>query len=52
MQADLILVLDNGKIIQQGIHDILIAQPGKYKEIFDIQTKIDSALQMELDQVN
>ena len=48
MQADLILVLDDGKIIQQGIHDNLISQPGKYKKIFDIQTKIDTALEKEL----
>ena len=48
MQADLILVLDDGKIIQQGVHDDLIRLPGKYKEIFDIQTKIDSALEKEL----
>jgi len=48
MQADLILVLDDGKIIQQGVHNDLIQQPGKYKEIFDIQTKIDSALDKEL----
>jgi ATP-binding cassette subfamily B protein len=48
MQSDLILVLDNGKIIQQGTHSFLIKQPGKYKEIFEIQTKIDHALQQEL----
>ncbi len=48
MQADLILVLDNGKIIQQGTHKDLIHEHGKYKEIFDIQTKIDSALEKEL----
>ncbi|MGB2956187.1 MAG: ABC transporter ATP-binding protein [Anaerolineales bacterium] len=48
MQSDLILVLDDGKIIQQGTHTALIKQPGKYKEIFEIQTKIDHALQQEL----
>jgi len=48
MQSDLILVLDDGKIIQQGTHAVLIKQPGKYKEIFEIQTKIDQALQQEL----
>ena len=48
MQSDLILVLDNGKIIQQGTHSVLINQPGNYKEIFEIQTKIDHALQQEL----
>jgi len=48
MQADLILVLDDGQIIQQGVHEDLIHIDGKYKEIFDIQTKIDSALEKEL----
>ena len=49
MKADLILVLDAGKIIQQGTHDELIEQKGKYQEIFELQTKIDSALEKELD---
>jgi ATP-binding cassette subfamily B protein len=48
MQSDRILVLDNGQIIQQGTHNELIDQAGKYKEIFEIQTKIDLALQQEL----
>jgi ATP-binding cassette subfamily B protein len=47
-QADLILVFDEGKIIQKGTHQELINEPGKYKEIFDIQTKIDLALQEEI----
>ena len=49
MQADLILVLDNGKISQKGTHSDLIKQPGKYKEIFEIQTKIDLALREEIE---
>jgi ATP-binding cassette subfamily B protein len=48
MQADLILVLDDGLIIQQGTHSDLIGQTGKYQEIFNLQTQIDSALQEEL----
>ena len=52
MQSDRILVLDNGQIIQQGTHNELIDQPGKYKEIFEIQTKIDHALQQELALIN
>ena len=48
MQSDRILVLDNGQIIQQGTHKELIDQAGKYKEIFEIQTKIDLALKQEL----
>ncbi len=48
MQADQILVLENGRIIQQGVHSQLISQPGKYQEIFKLQTQIDSALEKEL----
>jgi ATP-binding cassette subfamily B protein len=48
MQADLILVLDEGRIIQQGLHSQLLEQPGKYLEIFNLQTQIDSALEKEL----
>jgi len=48
MKSDLILVLDDGKIIQQGTHDDLIDRPGMYQEIFEIQTKIDHALHQEL----
>ena len=48
MQADLILVLDQGCIMQQGTHHQLLQEPGKYQEIFEMQTKIDDALQAEL----
>lgn len=48
MQSDLILVLDEGKIIQQGTHQELLSIDGKYQEIFEIQTKIDDALKSEL----
>jgi ATP-binding cassette subfamily B protein len=52
MSADLILVFDKGRIVQSGKHEDLLAQPGIYSEIYDIQTKIDSALQEEIDRVN
>lgn len=48
MNADLILVFDKGKIIQQGTHQELIDLPGMYKNIFDIQTSIDIALEKEI----
>ncbi|MFN2112646.1 MAG: ABC transporter ATP-binding protein, partial [Anaerolineales bacterium] len=48
MDADLILVLENGKVVQQGTHQQLIGQSGIYQEIFNLQTRIDSALKMEL----
>ena len=33
--ADLILVLDNGKIIERGNHKELIELNGKYKRMYD-----------------
>lgn len=48
MQADLILVLDKGHIIQKGSHSELIKQPGIYRSIFDIQTRIEQDLQKEI----
>lgn len=41
MQADKILVLEDGHIIQQGNHDELINQEGLYKRIWNIQTLIE-----------
>lgn len=40
MDADKILVLDSGKIVQQGTHEQLAAQPGIYREIVKIQSDI------------
>ena len=36
-RADLILVMENGRIVQCGKHDELLAQGGLYKEIHDLQ---------------
>ncbi|MCJ7584612.1 MAG: ABC transporter ATP-binding protein/permease [Anaerolineales bacterium] len=36
-RADLILVMENGRIVQRGRHDELLAQGGLYKEIYDLQ---------------
>ncbi|MCL2518583.1 MAG: ABC transporter ATP-binding protein/permease [Oscillospiraceae bacterium] len=37
MRADKIIVLDDGRIIQEGTHEQLIEQEGIYKEIYNIQ---------------
>jgi ATP-binding cassette subfamily B protein len=51
MNADLILVLEGGRIIQKGKHDDLIQQDGIYRQIYDIQTKIETELEKDLSQV-
>jgi ATP-binding cassette subfamily B protein len=48
MKADLIVVLDKGKIVQLGNHDELLAQGGVYKKIHDIQTQIEEELEKEI----
>ncbi|MCP5100619.1 MAG: ATP-binding cassette domain-containing protein, partial [Chloroflexi bacterium] len=41
--ADYILVLDNGRIVERGKHDTLLANDGLYKEIYDLQLKDQEA---------
>lgn len=48
MNADLILVLDKGKIVQKGTHAELLAQDGMYRQIYNIQTRIESELEQEI----
>ncbi|MCL4268557.1 MAG: ABC transporter ATP-binding protein/permease [Anaerolineales bacterium] len=53
MRADLILVLDKGRVIQKGSHEELLAQfSGMYRKIYDIQTRIDEELEMEIARAN
>jgi ATP-binding cassette subfamily B protein len=39
-EADLILVLDNGKILQSGTHSELVSQQGLYRRLYDAQAFI------------
>ena len=41
--ADTILVLDEGRIVQRGTHEELLAMGGLYKDIYDLQLKDQEA---------
>ena len=43
--ADKILVLDDGKIIEKGTHESLLAANGVYKELYDKQLQTDDVVE-------
>jgi ATP-binding cassette subfamily B protein len=48
MNADLILVMDKGVVIQKGRHEELVTLDGMYRQIYNIQTRIDEELEQEI----
>ena len=48
MQADLILVLELGRIVQRGTHEQLLHQPGIYRRVHEVQERIDEELEREV----
>ncbi len=48
MHADKIIVLDEGKIIQEGTHAGLIEQEGMYRRLWEIQTNLADDLAAEI----
>ena len=48
MTADLILVLENGRVTQKGKHADLVKMAGIYQQIYNIQTRIETELDEEL----
>ena len=48
-QADKILVMDKGEIVETGKHNELIQRNGMYKEIYDLQLKPANMKMSELD---
>ena len=37
--ADEIIVLENGRVVERGVHDFLLKNNGPYQRIYDIQYK-------------
>lgn len=48
MQANLILVLDKGRVVQSGSHETLVRQEGLYRDIYDIQSRIEEEVAKEV----
>lgn len=48
MIADLILVLEHGRITQRGTHAELLAQEGLYRRIYDLQARIEDEVTEEV----
>lgn len=46
-QADLILVMEDGRITDQGSHEELISKPGLYQRIYQIQTGLMDEFQQQ-----
>jgi ATP-binding cassette subfamily B protein len=51
MSADWIIILDKGRIAQQGTHAQLLEEEGIYRQIYDIQTRIEVELEEEIGQL-
>jgi len=47
-RADLILVLDGGRIVQRGRHAEMVDQPGPYQEIYNLQLRDQEQFQREM----
>ncbi len=48
MDADQILVLDKGRIVDHGVHDELMARDGIYRKVYDLQARLEVELEEEM----
>ncbi len=50
-RADLILVMDEGRIVQRGAHEQLLAEGGLYREIYELQLKDHARFAEEMEEL-
>lgn len=50
-RADLILVMRDGKIVEQGVHQQLLDLNGLYREIYELQLKDQEEFQEQMDEM-
>jgi ABC-type multidrug transport system ATPase subunit len=48
-RADLILVMDGGRIVERGTHRELLKSGGLYREIYDLQLRDQERFRSELE---
>lgn len=51
-QADLILVMEKGRIVQRGKHVELLEQEGLYRQIYDLQLRDQERFQEEMERLH
>mgnify|MGYP001024437437 FL=1 len=51
-RADLILVMDGGRIVERGTHTELLAQDGLYREIYELQLRDQESFHEEMQALN
>ena len=51
-EADLIIVLKDGQIVEQGPHDDLLAKQGIYRDIYDLQLQPQEEMLLDAPIIN